>query len=441
MKHAVEMPQLGESMASGVISEWLKNPGDPVRMGEGLVVVETEKVESEIPASVAGFLLEQLAQRGDDVPVGEALATIVDTEAELTGTPATPRSPSAPGPAVEPAPEPESGPMSAPVSGPVSAPGSAPISACAPSYTAPRAREAGGDRRRLFTPVVRKLAEQHDVDLDASPIRGTGRGGRVTKKDLLGWLEAGGSSPVERRPVDGPPTGGADASRVPLSQVRKRIAKHMRHSVDTAAHVTTVYEMDLTALDAARSAAKDAFLVENGAPLTITVLLVQALARALKRHPEFNASVDDEVATFHQRVGIAIATALDRSLVTPVIHDADRLSVPGIAARLSDVVGRARAGALGLEDLEGGTFTLTNTGRTGAIMGTPIINQPQVAILHSGALRDVVTVTGPASFAVRKKAFLSLTFDHRWVDGADADAFMGTLREVLEETPWTEVIR
>ena len=223
--------------------------------------------------------------------------------------------------------------------------------------------------------------------------------------------------------------------------VRKRIAQHMRRSIETAAHVTTVYEMDLTALDAARRKAKDAFRIENGAPLTITVLLVQALARALKRNPEFNASIGDEYATLHKQFNIAIATALDRSLVTPVIHDADRLSVAGIAARLSDVVTRARAGQLALGDLEGGTFTLTNTGKTGAILGTPIINLPQVAILHAGALRDVVTVTGPASFAIRKKAFFSISFDHRWLDGADADRFMADLREILEETPWQEVIR
>jgi len=417
-------------MASGVVSEWLRQPGDHVRMGDGLLVVETEKVESEIPAPRDGWVLELRAGRGDTVPVGGILAILEDREAEPGGPPAESRPATAGAAATEPP-----------------APG---IRACA----APCA--AGSAPSGFVTPVVRALAAQHGIDLAAAGIRGSGHGGRVTKRDLLAWIEgrpaASRQADPEPRTSAGEPLrevppagdeapGDAEVERVPLGTLRRRIAEHMRRSVDTAAHVTTVYEVDLTALDAAREARKEAFRRENGAPLTLTVLFLHALARALRRHPELNVSLEGDDAVFHRRIHVAVATALDRALVTPVIHDADRLSPAGLAARLHDLVTRARSGRLTLGDLQGGTFTLTNTGRTGAILGTPIISQPQVAILHAGALRDVVAVTGPGAFAVRKKAFLSLSFDHRWLDGADADRFLDTLRGLLEQTPWEEVIR
>src|SRR6266511_3380250 len=399
------MPQMGVSVAEGTIVEWRKRPGDWVEADEPICDVTTDKVDVEIPSPASGRLERIVAEPGATVPVGGVLAEI-DSEAK-------------PGKAH---PDEHSG------AGTTKSDESTPIA------------EAEADRSRFHSPVVRRMAERHGVDLDH--VHGTGIGGRVRKRDVSAFIENGRDA--EQAPAERPlhiespyrPEGAdSDAGRPePMSPMRQAIARHMVESRRTAAHCTTIVEVDFSRVTARRQELREQ-MKRRGVNLTYLAFVALATVEALQQHPRLNASVDGADLVYHDDVNLGIAVALDEGLIVPVIRRAQRLSLEGMAAAIVDAAERASTKALEPDDVHGGTFTLTNPAQFGAVLATPIVNQPQVAILDVEAIvKRPVVVEGPEgdSIAIRPMSYLCMSWDHRALDGADAARFLASVKDRLE---------
>jgi len=427
----VLMPQMGESIAEGTLSKWLKKVGDTVKRDEPLFEISTDKVDAEIPAPAAGVLAEIKVQEGQTVPV-QTLVAVLETEAGATASkPAEPPKSQAPPP---PAPKPEA------------------PRAAAPTAPAPTVKRSDGDGggvktaeerlRTKSTPLVRKIAAEHSVDISRIP--GSGLAGRVTKQDILGYIER---APTQQAPSPRPHAPGAvehptvDAwpgDRVePWSKIRKITADHMVMSKRVSAHVASFFEVDFTRVAQLRGKAKQSY-AERGVNLTFLAFIAKACAENLRQHPVVNAAVSGDSTIYRAEVNIGIAVALDWGLIVPVIKHADELSLIGIARAINDLGERARTKKLLPDDIQRGTFTITNPGGFGPFAGIPIINQPQVAILGVGAIEKrpkVVTADGADSIAIRTMGMLTMSYDHRVVDGADADKFLADVKRLLQDFP------
>jgi 2-oxoglutarate dehydrogenase E2 component (dihydrolipoamide succinyltransferase) len=409
----VVMPQMGESIAEGTIVRWIKKVGDAVERDEPLFEISTDKVDAEIPSPVAGVLIEIRAAEGQTVPVNSIVAVIGQTrDAQDSAAAANPPPPSTQASQPEPA-------------------------RSAPSLTPARGESAAAPLplddavRQRSSPLVRRLAQEHGVDL--SLLTGTGMGGRVTKDDILAFVAS--RQPAAARVPDSAAEARVRPGQVvPMSIMRRKIAEHMVSSLRTSAHTHTVFEVDFEAVGAARQARK-AEIERAGAKLTYLSFILKAAAGALRAVPIVNASLDGDSIVYHEDVNIGIAVALDWGLIVPVILHADRKDLASLSHAIADLAERARSKRLKPEEVTGGTFTITNPGASGALFGTPIINQPQVAILGVGSIQKRAVVAGDA-VKVRLSAHLSLGFDHRVVDGAVADAFMTDLKRRLES--WDE---
>jgi pyruvate dehydrogenase E2 component (dihydrolipoamide acetyltransferase) len=428
----VKMPALGESVTEGTVTRWLKRVGEAVAADEPLVEVSTDKVDTEIPSPVAGILLEIKAAEDEVVAVGADLALI---GAEGTAPPAAASS-AAPAPPAE---APRASTPPAPPSAPTQEPPSAPEPARSPQPAA--AEQDNG----YITPLVRKLAAQHGVDL--ATIEGSGVGGRIRKQDVLEAAERAKAPAAAPAPTEAPAPAAPERREASplrgrtekLSRLRAVIAKRMVESLQTAAQLTTVVEVDVTRIAKLRDQAKAEFQARHGVKLSFLPFFALATVEGLRVHPTLNASLDAEegTVTYHDAEHLGIAVDTERGLVVPVIRDAGDLNLAGLAKRIADLAERTRTNKISPDDLQGGTFTLTNTGSRGALFDTPIINQPQVGILGTGSVvkRAVVVedaAGGGEGIAPRSMVYLSLTYDHRLVDGADAARFLGTLKERLE---------
>ena len=426
----VLMPQMGESIAEGTIVRWLKSVGEPVDRDEPLFEISTDKVDAEVPAPAGGVLVRIRAEAGETVPVNSIVA-VIGAAGEAVSAPGAGPPPAAAG---DPPPVPvEALPPQRARDGrtPRIDPPPVPVEAPSPAGSADAVPAAPGPApaRARLSPVVRRLAAEHGVDLSA--VAGTGDGGRITKSDVLAHAprrEPGGAAPADGGRGEAP---GGDGARVePMSVMRRRIAEHMIESRRTSAHVHTVFEVDFSAVAAARAACPD------GTAPGYLAYVARAAAEALAATPVVNASVDGANVVHHPRVNLGIAVALDGGLIVPVVKDADRLDAAALDAAVKDLAARARAKRLAPEDVQGGTFTITNPGGFGSLLGTPIINQPQVAILAMGAVEPRPAVVDGAVVA-RLRAFLTLGFDHRLIDGAVADGFLARVKSALEDPRWT----
>src|SRR5690348_6718960 len=442
----VLMPQMGESIAEGTISKWLKKVGDEVKRDEPLFEISTDKVDAEIPAPNAGVLAEIKVQEGQTVPV-QTLVAVIETDKSAASTAAAPvaaaqRAPAAPGPAaVSPPPAPKPAPPPAP----------APTAASRPLPPPPAGR--GGDGvesaeerlRRKSTPLVRKIAAEHQVDIAGIP--GSGFAGRVTKNDILGYIERGvpATSSVSRLPsapsgpIAHPAVDAWPGDRVePWSKIRKITADHMIMSRRVSAHVTSFFEIDYTRIAELRKKFKASY-AERGVNLTFLAFIAKACAINLRKHPIVNAAVTTDATIYRKDVNIGIAVALDWGLIVPVIKHADELSLQGLARAINDLGERARSKKLSPDEIQRGTFTITNPGVFGPYAGIPIINQPQVAILGVGGIEKrpkVVTLPdGSDTLAIRTLGMISMSYDHRVVDGADADRFLADVKTLLQDFP------
>jgi len=430
----VLMPQLGESVVEGTITKWLKAVGEQVEEYEPLLEINTDKVDSEIPSPGTGVLLDILVPEGTTVQAGSLLAWIGEPGEKIPSEMTSP--------AVEAVPQAEAAGM----------PAAANIPAGAPPAPG-RDRELG-----FISPVVARMASEHNLDLYQIP--GSGQNGRITKKDVLNYLEriqkapqpvavgaaaqpappptrAPAPAPVTLTPVAPAPTVAdfAPGEVLPMTVVRRAIAEHMVTSKRTSPHVTTVMEVDLSRVVAHRQANK-AIFARDGANLTFTAYFVSAAVAALKAYPVANSSWSEQGIVLHRQINIGMATSLgEEGLIVPVVKNADGLSLLGIARAVNDLANRARAKKLQPEEVKGGTFTITNHGVSGSLFATPIINQPQCAILGVGAIQKRVVVVSNDdlgdTIAIRPMAYLSLTFDHRILDGAIADTFLGKVVESL----------
>jgi pyruvate dehydrogenase E2 component (dihydrolipoamide acetyltransferase) len=440
--HDVTLPALGESVTEGTVTRWLKAVGDTVAVDEPLLEVSTDKVDTEIPSPVAGTLQEIRVNEDETAEVGAVLAVIGSGAAAPAASAPAPAA--TPAPAAEPAaPAPAAAP--APVAPKAEAAPAAPAAAAAPAPVAapaPAAEPAAGGESGYVTPLVRKLANQHGVDV--ASLSGTGVGGRIRKQDVLAAAEAK-AAPAAAAPAkpSAAPAGPAASSLRGTTQkaprIRQVIARRMRESLEISTQLTQVHEVDMTKVAKLRLKAKNSFLAQNGVKLTFLPFIAKAVAEALKQHPKLNAAYDEDKQeiTYHNAEHLAIAVDTDKGLLVPVVTDAGNLNLAGLAAKIADVAGRTRDGKIGPDELSGGTFSITNIGSVGALFDTPIINQPQVGILGTGAIvkRPVVVAdeNGDDSIAIRSMMYLSLTYDHRLVDGADAGRFLQTLKARLEE--------
>ncbi|WP_314317675.1 2-oxoglutarate dehydrogenase, E2 component, dihydrolipoamide succinyltransferase, partial [Actinomyces oris] len=433
----VTMPALGESVTEGTVSSWLKAVGDTVEADEPLLEVATDKVDTEVPSPASGVLLEIRVPEDETVEVGTVLAIIGDpSQAGSAPAPAAPAPQAAPEP---PAPAPAA-----------EAPAPAPAATAAPAAAAPVSSGASGS---YVTPIVRKLAKDKGVDL--STVTGTGVGGRIRKQDV----EAAAKAAEEARAAAAAPAPAAEAS-VPaaaakpasakpevdttlrgrtekMSRLRQVIADRMIDSLQTSAQLTTVVEVDVTRVAALRARAKNDFLAKNGTKLTFLPFFVQAATEALKAHPKINASIEGKNVTYHDVEHVGIAVDTPRGLLVPVVKNAGDLNIPGLAKRINDLAARTRDNKVNPDELSGSTFTITNTGSGGALFDTPIINQPEVAILGLGAIqrqpRVIKDADGGEVIAIRSVCYLALSYDHRLVDGGDAARYLMTVKKRLEE--------
>jgi len=438
----VLMPQMGESIAEGTVSKWLKKLGDPVKRDEPLFEISTDKVDAEIPSPTAGVLAEIRVQEGQTVPV-QTLVAVIETDKSATVQPAAAAAPSAAAPPPKPA--------AAPGPPPPAPPASPALDRPRPPSTAPVGKGGDGTEtaderlRRRSTPLVRKIAAEHSVDI--STISGTGFAGRVTKQDILGFIERGApAAPVSRLPAAAPsgpvphPTVEPwPGDRVePFSKIRKITADHMIMSRRTSAHVTSFFEVDYTRVAELRRKHKAAY-AERGVNLTYLAFIAKACAENLRRHPVVNAAVSGDNIIYRGEVNIGIAVALEWGLIVPVVKHVDELSLVGIARAINDLGERARTKKLLPDEIQRGTFTITNPGVFGSYAGAPIINQPQVAILGVGTIEKrpkVVTLPdGTDTIAIRTLGMVSMSYDHRVVDGADADRFLADVKRMLEDFP------
>jgi len=431
----VLMPQMGESIAEGTLSKWLKKVGDEVKRDEPLFEISTDKVDAEIPAPTAGVLAEIKVEQGQTVPVQTLVAVIETDKAAAAPAPSPAAAQRAP---ASPAPSPAAPPVAAAQRAPA-APGGAAVSAPAPASPKGDGTETAEERlRKKSTPLVRKIAAEHRVDI--STISGSGFAGRVTKQDILGFIEkAPAGAPAYSAPRTAPsgPIEHAGAEpwpgdRVePWSKIRKITADHMIMSRRASAHVASFFEVDFTRVAQLRAKATE--------KPTFLTYIVKACAQNLRKHPVVNAAVSGDSTIYRADVNIGIAVALDWGLIVPVIKNADALSLTGIARAIADLGERARTKKLLPDDIQRGTFTITNPGGFGPFAGIPIINQPQVAILGVGAIEKrpkVVTLPdGSDTIAIRTMGMLTMSYDHRIVDGADADRFLADVKKLLQEFP------
>ena len=448
MTFSITMPALGESVTEGTVTRWLKKEGDQIAVDEPLLEVSTDKVDTEIPSPVAGVLQKIIVQVDSTVAVGAELAVIAESSSSAKAA--------APAPVVASAPVVEQKPVAvAPV---VAAPvvqkpvavapvASAPVVAPAPAISTQVNSTRSDDA--YVTPIVRKLAAEAGVNL--STITGTGVGGRIRKEDILAAAPRAAATPTatslsstqsnytptstsQSGPIAVSPLRGTTVS---MSRLRKVIADRMVESLKISAQLTTVVEVDVTKIDRLRIAAKASFEAREGVKLTFLPFFAVAVCEALKQHPVLNSSVEGDQITYHGAEHLGVAVDTERGLLVPVVKDAGDLNMGGIARRISEVASRTRENKITPDELGGGTFTITNTGSRGALFDTPIINQPQVAILGLGAVVKRPTVVkdidGGETIAIRSMVYLALSYDHRVVDGADAARFLVTLKERLEE--------
>lgn len=424
----VVMPQMGESIFEGTITKWLKKVGEQVTRDEPLFEISTDKVDAEIPSPVSGVLTAIKAETGQTVQVNSVVAVIGGTGAATSAAPATP-------------------PPAARDSAAAEAPRSE------PTATAGEATPISGEEVRT-SPLVRKLASENNVDLRQVP--GTGAGGRVTRDDILAFVERAKTAPaavpsvaapVAEKVAATPPAApgkfaGTPGLVEPMSMMRKKIAEHMLASRRTSAHVHTVFDVDMTRIVKLRDKNKTRFQQSTGLKLTYTPFFIRAVAQALRTWPLMNSSVEGENIHYKSDINIGIAVALDWGLLVPVIKHADELSFVGLQRALNDLGARAKSKKLKPDEVSGGTFTITNPGIFGATFGLPIINQPQVAILDLGGIvKKPVVLTdkeGNDTIAIRSMITIAIGFDHRVVDGAVADQFMMVVKSVLEN--WTEAL-
>ncbi|HLY10530.1 MAG TPA: dihydrolipoamide acetyltransferase family protein [Planctomycetota bacterium] len=429
----IVMPQMGESIFEGTITKWLKKEGEPVKRDEPLFEISTDKIDTEIQSSVGGVLKKILMPEGSKVPINTVVAIIEEA-----------------GAAAAPAPAPAATRTAAPPT-----PAAAPAAALVPASTV-----GGGDGGRVFaSPLVRRIARQENVNLNQ--LEGSGWKGRITKKDIEDHLGRGGPAPAVRqpapmtspdpRPAVPPPVAppapapaprpAAAAGRtqvVPMTNMRAKIAEHMVKSKATSAHVTTCHQVDVTKIAELREREKADYETVYGTKLTLTHFFAGAVVQVLKEFPLLNASVDGTNVVYHNYINLGMAVAVPEGLIVPVIKNCEEKSFLGMVRGINDVAERARTKKLAIDDIQGGTFTVTNPGPYGAAMFTPIINQPQVAILGIGSVEKRPVVVNDA-IAIRSMCYLCLSFDHRIVDGIDAEKFMARLREVIQT--WTIPIR
>jgi 2-oxoglutarate dehydrogenase E2 component (dihydrolipoamide succinyltransferase) len=495
----VVMPQMGESIAEGTITRWLKKVGERVERDEPLFEISTDKVDAEIPSPAAGTLTQVLFNEGDTVEVnkvvayiggeGEATQAPAKQEAAAAAAPASQAAASAPAPpqppaatqqptSAPPAPEqratsPQPTPAPQPAPPPVRpASGGSTVTEASGSPHATSggppadgthgARTAEELRRTRSSPLVRKIAAEHDIDI--TRLEGTGASGRVTKNDILSYIESGAAmSPQQaaqseqqyapstspaaeaaatRAPSAPPAVQPSEGDRVePMTLMRKKIAEHMTMSQRTSAHVATVYEIDMTRVHRLRESKKAEFYQRVGTKLSYMPFIFQAITQAIRKFPVFNSQVSGDQIIYKRDINLGMAVALDWGLIVPVIKRADDLSIAGLAKAANDLAERARAKQLKPDEVAGGTFTVTNPGVFGGLFGTPIINQPQVAILGVGTIEKrakvITTEEGDDVIAIRHMAYFALSFDHRIIDGADAERFLSYVKEILEAGQFT----
>lgn len=421
----VVMPQMGESIVEGTLTKWLKKAGERVERDEPLFEISTDKVDTEIPSPAAGTLAQVLVEEGKTVAINTVVARISEgagaqapAEAAPAPEPPAPPSPPPPPPPVEPAP----------------------------------AVEAPEEPAGPLSPLVRRMAREHNLDLRL--IKGTGAGGRITKQDVEAYLGAQAAAPVAAPaapPVAAPPPPPPAPAAVPaparaeqprtrvepMTIMRAKIAEHMILSRRTSAHVTTVHRVDVTRIARMRDRVKDEFKARYGFSLTYLPFFTRAAAAALRAFPLVNSSIEGTNILYHNQIHIGIAVALENGLLVPVIRDADEKNVVGLQRAIADLAARARSRQLKPDEVQGGTFSITNFGSFGSLFATPIINQPQVAILGVGTVEKAPVVIDDA-IAIRSMSYLALTFDHRLIDGALADQFCQKVKAVLEN--WSEEV-
>jgi 2-oxoisovalerate dehydrogenase E2 component (dihydrolipoyl transacylase) len=463
----VTMPQLGESVTEGTITQWLKQPGDAVELYESLAEVTTDKVNAEIPSPVAGTMGEHLVEEGTVVPVGGELCVVEGVQAAPEGTTAgaeavtnqpaaevaTPAAAASSGAGVgavapsaaasvplgaggSPAP-----PTKEPPSAAEKMPAGAPVGAAAKN---PPAGAPSGANGLHLTPAVRMLAAEHAVDV--TQISGSGIGGRVTKKDVLEFVQRRDSAAPAAEPTGGvaarraevtaqqapPAPSAAGDTLIPLTPMRRAIAEHMTRSRHTSPHAWTMVEVDMTRVARIRSKQRDAFRQHHGVDLTFLPFVAKAVVAALRQIPTLNSTWTDQGVVLRNDINLGLAVALEDGLVVPVIKGADRLSMAGIALAAADLTDRARAGKLRIDDVEGGTFTLNNAGSLGTVMSQAIINQPQAAIVVMDAIVKRPVVVEDDAIAVRSMMNLCISFDHRINDGLGAARFLRSVKDTLE---------
>jgi 2-oxoglutarate dehydrogenase E2 component (dihydrolipoamide succinyltransferase) len=457
----VIMPQMGESIVEGTLTKWLKKPGERVERDEPLFEISTDKVDTEIPSPVAGTLGEILVQEGTTVGINTVVGRINDG----AGAPAAAAPAAAPPPVAKTAPAPAAPPAAAPVPMTVE--------------PAAMAEESAGP----LSPLVRKMARENGIDL--SQVRGTGAGGRITKQDLEAHIDGRSNAAVQAPPAQAPAQpvyvapppsppapapqaavvqqapaqqapppprtqavapvqeqahfrGEAPAARVePMSVMRQKIAEHMVFSKRTSAHVTTVHKVDMTRIAKMRDRVKGEFQARHGFSLTFLPFVMRATTAALQAFPLLNSSIDGTNIIYHRDINLGMAVALENGLIVPVIRNADEKNVVGLQRSIADLASRARSRQLRPEEVQAGTFSITNFGSFGSVFATPIINQPQVAVLGVGTVEKVPVVLDDA-IAIRSVCYLALTFDHRLIDGALGDQFTQKVKSILEN--WSEEV-
>ena len=423
----LKLPKMGESVAEATITSWLKEVGDTIELDEAIVEIATDKVDSEVPSEVEGTLVEVLFDKDDVVEVGATIAVIETEGGDVVVTETkteTPKEVVAVEKTIEKAVETVSAPIS-----------------------------KTSDSGKFYSPLVRNIAQTENVSMEElESISGSGKDGRVTKDDILSYVENRSSSPqkaieqpkttpskpqvVKEVAKAAPVSINGEDEVIEMSRMGKLIAKHMVDSVQTSAHVQSFIEIDVTNIVKWRNKVKDAFLQREGEKLTFTPILMQAVASTIKKYPLINIAVDGDTIIKRKNINLGMAAALaDGNLIVPVIKNADQLNLVGMTKAVNDLAGRARGNQLKPDDIQGGTYTVTNVGSFGSVMGTPIINQPQVAILALGAIRKVPAVieTSEGDFiGIRQKMFVSHSYDHRVVNGALGGMFIKTLKETLE---------
>ncbi len=448
----VVMPQMGESIVEGTLTKWLKKPGERVERDEPLFEISTDKVDTEIPSPAAGTLAEVTVQEGQTVGINTVVARIEEGD----GAGAAPAAPAAQAAAPAPAPAAPAPPPQQAAPQP-----EGPAQETIQPTPAPEQVEETGPAGPL-SPLVRKMARENNIDL--SRVRGTGAGGRITKQDVEAYLaqqaqpaapppQPAAAAPRPATPAPAPvapppgprppapiemplPAAGQAKTRIePLSTMRQKIAEHMVLSKRTSPHVTTIHRVDMTKVAKMRERHKATFQANYGFSLTYLPFIIRASVVALRQYPLLNASLDGNNIIYHNEVNIGIAVALENGLIVPVIRAADEKNVLGLQRSVVDLATRARSRQLKPDEVAGGTFSITNFGSFGSLVGTPIINQPQVAILGVGTV-DKTPVVIDDAIAIRSICHLSLSFDHRLIDGALADQFMTRIKQVLED--WSE---